>query len=365
MSVTRQSATHQSVARQPAARSRSQRNAPTISDVAKHAGVSPMTVSRVINGEAAVRPATREKVEASIAALNYAPSAAARQLAGGEDLRVALVYSNPSSAYLSEFLMGSLEAASALNVQLTVERYAEGTPAEMVAHIRRGRVNGVILPPPLCEADSLLEALHDAALPVVAVAPGVPRPAVTSVGIDDFHAAETITTHLIRLGHRRIGFIKGNPDTSASERRYAGYCSALAQAGITLDPSIIAQGYFTYRSGLDATETILNSPEPPSAIFASNDDMAAATLAVAHARHLDVPADLTVVGFDDTPLATTIWPELTTVRQPISEMARRSIEILVRHLRTRREDMPVLHELLDHSLIRRQSDAPPRRSPRG
>lgn len=337
----------------------------TISDVAQLAGVSPMTVSRVLNNESIVRPATREKVRAAIEALNYAPLAAARQLAGGESTRIVLAYSNPSSAYLSEFLMGSLEAASALNVQMAVEKFDETkSVAAVVAQLRQGRVSGIVLPPPLCESDELLAALAHADIPVVAVAAGVPRPHVASVVIDDFHAAEAMTRHLIELGHRRIGFIRGNPDQSASERRYLGYCAALEQAGLKLDAAIVAQGYFTYRSGLDAAEAILDSAKPPTAIFASNDDMAAATVAMAHARQLDVPGDLTVCGFDDTPLATTIWPELTTIRQPISEMARAAVAMLVRTLRNKRSDQPVAHEMLDYQLVRRQSDSTPRRRPR-
>jgi LacI family transcriptional regulator len=343
-------------------RSRSQRNAPTIADVAQHAGVSPMTVSRVINDGTMVRASTREKVEAAIAALNYAPSAAARQLAGGDDTRIALVYSNPSATYLSEFLMGSLDRASALNVTLTVERFAEDADlADLLTRMQRGRVNGVLLPPPLCENEAMLAALSKQGLTVVAVAAGVPRPEIASVGIDDFHAAETMTSHLIALGHRRIGFIKGNPDQSASERRYQGYLAALEQAGIAPDPSIVAQGYFLYRSGLDAASDILDAAEPPSAIFASNDDMAAATVATAHARHLDVPGDLTVCGFDDTPMATTIWPELTTIRQPISDMARAAMDLLASMIRTPDEDAEVRHDQLDYELIRRQSDASPGR----
>ncbi|WP_343614222.1 LacI family DNA-binding transcriptional regulator [Novosphingobium sp.] len=343
-------------------RSRSQRNAPTIADVASHAGVSPMTVSRVINEGSMVRASTREKVEAAIAALNYAPSAAARQLAGGDDTRIALVYSNPSSAYLSEFLMGSLDRAGSLNVTLTVERFDEDADlADLMARMQRGRLNGVLLPPPLCENEPMLAALRKEGLAVVAVAAGVPRPDVASVGIDDFHAAESMTSHLIALGHRRIGFIKGNPDQSASERRHKGYLSALEQAGISPDPSLVAQGYFTYRSGLEAAGTILDAHDAPTAIFASNDDMAAATVATAHARQLDVPRDLTVCGFDDTPMATTIWPELTTIRQPISEMARAAMDLLAGTIRGKAAQGGVRHDQLDYTLIQRQSDAKPRR----
>lgn len=346
--------------------SRRQRNAPTINDVAVRAGVSPMTVSRVINGEQVVRTATREKVEAAIAALNYAPSAAARTLAGGDETRIGLLYSNPSSSYLSEFLVGSLDQASRSSVDLVVEKWDEETSvASVVAHLKRGRIDGVILPPPLCDLPELVDALDDADIPAVAVATGRAPGELAAVSIDDRIAAYEMTRHLIALGHSRIGFIKGNPNQSASAKRFEGYVAALGEAGLPVQDELIAQGYFTYRSGLDAAEHILSLLDPPTAIFASNDDMAAATVAIAHRTGLDVPGDLTVCGFDDTSLATTIWPELTTIRQPISAMARAAVEVLVRQLKGRRgSDAEVEHLVLDHALIRRQSDAAPRMRPR-
>lgn len=346
--------------------SRRQRNAPTINDVARHAGVSPMTVSRVINSEQVVRAATREKVEAAIAALNYAPSAAARTLAGGEETRIGLLYSNPSSSYLSEFLVGSLDQASRSGVHLVVEKWDEAMSIKAVVdHLQRGRVDGVILPPPLCDMSDLVKALEKAGMPAVAVATGLPLPDLAAVTIDDRHAAYEMTRHLIALGHDRIGFIKGNPNQSASTKRFEGYVEALQQAGLPVQDELIAQGYFTYRSGLDAAEHILSLLDPPTAIFASNDDMAAATVAIAHRTGLDVPGDLTVCGFDDTSLATTIWPELTTIRQPISAMARAAVEVLGRELRARQgRDGEAEHLVLDYELIRRQSDAAPRMRPR-
>jgi LacI family transcriptional regulator len=347
--------------------SRRQRNAPTINDVAKHAGVSPMTVSRVINGEQVVRASTREKVEAAIAALHYSPSAAARSLAGGEETRIGLLYSNPSSSYLSEFLVGSLDQSSRSNVQLVIEKCGDDEQVQAVIdHLVRGRVDGIVLPPPLCDSEDVLRALEAADIPAVAVATGRSAPATSAVSIDDSRAAYEMTRHLIRLGHNRIGFIKGHPNQSASARRYEGYCAALTEAGLAADEALAAQGFFTYRSGLDAAEQILDLPDPPSAIFASNDDMAAAAVAVAHRRGLDVPGDLTVCGFDDTPLAVTIWPELTTIRQPIREMSQAAVEILVRELKGRKSAKPgePTHMLLDHVLIRRQSDAAPRKRPR-
>jgi LacI family transcriptional regulator len=347
--------------------SRRQHSAPTISDVAKRAGVSQMTVSRVINGEKNVRPPTRERVNAAIAALNYAPNPAARSLAGAEQIRVGLLYSNPSAAYLSEFLVGSLDQASRRNLQLVVEKcdpedHAEEAAARLVA----AGIDGVILPPPLCDSAPVIAALAEARTPAVAVATGRVADTVSAVSIDDYHAAEAMTGHILSLGHQRIGFIIGNPNQDASARRLDGFRDALKAAGLPIDERLIAQGLFTYRSGLDAAEQLLDLDDPPSAIFASNDDMAAAAVAVAHRRGLDVPGDITVCGFDDTALATTIWPELTTIRQPIAEMSRAAVDLLIEEIRRRRggEDDRHLRILLDFELIRRQSDAAPRRRPR-
>jgi LacI family transcriptional regulator len=344
--------------------SRRQRNAPTISDVAAAAGVSPMTVSRVINGEANVRDRTRELVNEVIRKLNYSPSAAARSLAGGEEMRIGLLYSNPSSAYLSEFLVGSLDQASRSNVQLIVEKCDEDALEQSVIdHLVQGRVDGIVLPPPLCDATAVLAAVAEHDIPAVAVATGRPIDTMAAVSIDDRRAAFEMTRHLIELGHRRIGFIIGNPNQTASAERLAGYRAALAGSGLDEEAGLIVQGLFTYRSGLDAAEQLLTLADRPTAIFASNDDMAAAAVAIAHRRRLDVPRDLTVCGFDDTALATTIWPELTTIRQPIIEMSRTAVELLVREIKDRKNGKsgPPQHLVLDFDLVRRQSDAPPPR----
>src|SRR5690606_25727091 len=317
--------------------SRRQRNAPKISDVAARAGVSPMTVSRVLNGEANVRPETRERVEEAIKALHYTPSLAARTLAGGEEIRIGLLHSNPSFNYLSQLLVGSLDQASRLNVQLIVEKCDdEAEEQSAVDHLIRARLDGIVLTPPLSESLPVLEAIHERNIPVVAVATGRAPDWALSVSINDHAAAYEMTRHPASLGHRRIGFIKGNPRQTASEERLQGYKDALKDAGLPAAPELIAQGLFTYRSGLDAAEQLLELDDPPSAIFASNDDVAAATVAIAHRRGLDVPSDLTVCGFDDTALASTIWPELTTIRQPVFEMSRTAVDLLVKEIRARK-----------------------------
>jgi LacI family transcriptional regulator len=229
----------------------------------------------------------------------------------------------------------------------------------LMDHLRRGRVNGIILPTPLSQSEELLAALRADNIPVVTVAATRNRPDAYSVSIDDYQAARAMTAYLIEMGHRRIGFIKGNPDHGSAERRYLGYLAALDEAGIELDLALVGQGLYTYRSGLMAADAMLTIANRPTAIFASNDDMAAATIATAHMMRLHVPGDLTVCGCDDTPLATTIWPELTTIRLPISDMARAGVNMLAEAIRSRKKPAPVKHELFDYTLVRRQSDAPP------
>ncbi|MGO4379981.1 LacI family DNA-binding transcriptional regulator [Pseudoduganella sp. RAF19] len=336
-----------------------------MSDVAKLAGVSPMTVSRVMNGDPNVRQSTRKKVDEAVAALNYVPNQAARRLAGVRAIRIGFLYSNPSAGYLTEFLVGLLNQASLNNVQLVVEKCEGEQWKEKTQRLIDNGVDGIILPPPLCDVPGLINLIAKAGTPAVAVACGLPDKRVSAVSIDDYQAAYAMTNHLISLGHQRIGFVIGHPNQTASARRLAGFKAAIADRNVASSPDLIVQGLFTYRSGLDAAETLLSQEHRPSAIFASNDDMAAATVAIAHRMGLDVPGDLTVAGFDDTALATTIWPELTTVRQPIADMAETAVKFLVRQIRAEREGAPEgpEHLLMDFSLIRRQSDAAPRLRP--
>jgi len=338
----------------------------TIHDVARHADVSPMTVSRVINGEANVREETRARVAASVVALRYKPNQAARSLASADAIHIGVLYANPSANYLSEFLLGSLEQSSLSGCQLVIEKCEGGeSEAEAIVRLVKGGVDGVILPPPLCDSLESLKAVQDAGVSAVLVASGKPAADLCAISINNFEASRAMTRHLLEQGHRRIAFINGHPNQTATGQRFHGYVEAMTEAGLSVDADQVAQGYFTYRSGLEAAGKLLDGSGAPTAIFASNDDMAAATMAVAHRRGLDVPGDLSVTGFDDTPLATTVWPELTTVRQPIAEMAREAVLLLVEQIRGRRAGTApqVVHRMLKFTLVRRDSSAPPGASP--
>lgn len=343
-------------------KSRRSAGRPTVNDVARLAQCSPMTVSRVVNGGAGVREETRIAVEAAIKQLNYAPNRAARSLAGASQLRIALLYSNPSAAYLSELLIGCMDAATRLDAHLMVERCdPDRDQSKMIARLIESSVDGFLLPPPLCDDTALLARLRRAGARAVLIGPGQAEAHHGVVMIDDYQAAYDMTRHILGLGHTRIGFIIGNPQQSASALRLAGFRDAMAEAGATVDEAFVRQGQFTYRSGHDAAMDMLGLPNRPTAIFASNDDMAAGCIAAAHRNDLEVPQDLSVCGFDDTALASTIWPELTTIRQPIRKMAETATDLLAQEIRADRASEKARPQLatLDYELVRRESDAPP------
>ena len=321
-----------------------------------------MTVSRVINGEASVRNSTRESVNRAIEALGYSPNKAARSLASATQVRIGLLYANPSSGYLSTVLLGVLEQARQSDTQIVVvECEPGGDSLKVIRNMIKAGIDGILVTPPLADDPAALKLLK--ASNVVAVTMGSQHPEyeLSSVSIDDYRAGYEMTKHIISLGHRRIGFIIGSPEHVSAGLRLHGYRDALEDAGLEVDPSLIAQGRYSYRSGLEAADRLLNQKQPPTAIFASNDDMAAATVATAHRYSIEVPEDLTVCGFDDTQLATTMWPDITTIRQPISDMSHTSIELLEKAIRAKRggQAPDCQHKTLRFKLIKRHSDAPP------
>jgi len=337
----------------------SRRRRATIKDVAAKVGVSPMTVSRAINGRSGMREETRAAVMAAIEELNYKPNAAARSLVTAGELRIGVIYSNPSAAFMSEFLTGAFEEAASRGARLVILRAPKGkTPsARTLKTFIASGLSGVLLTPPLGDSVALLQLLAEANLPTATVAAYAGESNI-SVRINDRKAAYEMTRHLLNLGHRRIGFVVGNPDQAASAERMAGFYAAVREvAGVE---TYIAQGDFSFASGLAAAEQLLDSTPPPTAIFASNDDMAAAAVSVAHRRHLDVPQQLTVVGFDDTMTAVTLWPPLTTVHQPVRALSAEALRLLAAKITNGGKDSPPpAARLLDYKIIYRQSAAQP------
>ncbi len=292
--------------------------------MAAYAGFAPMTVSRVINGESNVRQETREAVQAAIAKLKYSPNLAARTLAGAEQVRIGMLYSNPSAAFLSEFLVGSLEQARLSHVQLVVEKCdADQHEDEVVRELLATGVDGIILPPPLCDSKRIHAVLRRPDALAVAVASAIPRAGLLAVRIDDHAAAVAMTRHILSLGHTRIGFIIGNPDQTASAQRLAGYKAALTEADIPMDNFADPPGTFYLSFGLKGGRAAVELWRSRRPLFSP------ATMTWARppwpsriAITWMCPRDLTVCGFDDTEFSRSIWPELTTIRQPIADMAK-------------------------------------------
>ncbi|MES2861403.1 MAG: LacI family DNA-binding transcriptional regulator [Pseudomonadota bacterium] len=324
---------------------------PNIGDVARLAGVSPMTVSRVINDSARVRPETRTKIQAIIAEIGYAPDPAARILARAGAGRIGLLYANPSNAYLAEVLAGALSGARAAGLLLMIEPSQAGDPTAerlAVSRLAAGGAQGLIVPPPLGESAATLEAIAKAGVRAVVLAAPSERDDVVSLRVDDRAAAREIVEHLLQLGHRRIGLIEGRSDQSASAERRRGAEEAMASMpGTSLS---VAAGDFTYRSGLEAARRLLTQTPRPTAIFASNDDMASGALAAVHGAGLDAPKDISVAGFDDSYIAASSWPTLTTIRQPAADMAYEAA------IRLARAGQPA--EAWPHRLVVRESTGP-------
>ncbi len=304
----------------------------TITDVARRAGVSMKTVSRVLNAEPSVRPEVRERVKQAAKELRYRPRLSARSLAGSRSYVVGYLITDPSIPYNSYAQLGALRACHASGYHLLVEAVDLAAPdvgAEIDRLVASIAVDGFLLVPPTCDNLPILDALDAAGAPYVRISPALDPGRSAVVESDDRQAAHEMTVHLLDLGHRRIGFVVGDPRHIAARNREAGYRQALASRDVEVEARLIRQGYFTFRSGYEAGEAMLARPDPPTAIFASNDAMALGVLAAAQKLGLVVPRDLSVAGFDDTPSASMVWPSLTTVRQPIIDMAAAATEMII------------------------------------
>jgi LacI family transcriptional regulator len=332
--------------------------AATLDDVAALAEVSAKTVSRVVNEEAGVRTSTREKVLRAVELLDYKPNLNARVLAGDRSFLIGLFCDRPGG-YLTDFQAGAAGRCRESGYHLMVEPWDRDSPQvtrQITALLRQLRLDGVILLPPLSDDRLICNTLHDAGIPMVRIAPRESDLDSPSIGIDDYLAARDLTAHLLDLGHRRIGFILGRPGHGATEKRHRGFSDEMRARGVPIDSALVGTGNFQFADGVICAEQMLRHAQPPTAIFASNDDTAAAAISVAHRLGLDLPADLSVVGFDDSPIATMIWPLLTTVRQPVVSMARLAAELIIEHSpRKRGWPTPVPNRILDFDVVIRDS----------
>ena len=304
----------------------------TINDIARLAGVSKKTVSRVINQSPFVRDETRERIEAVIAEWGYAPDPQARGLAFRRSFLIGMIYDNPNPQYVVNMQLGLLDGMRGSGFELVVHPCNRASPTfltDVRSFVERQKLFGVVLPPSVSEDERVAKLLNEIGCAYIRIASvELDKPEHMIVGHDRMGGA-AMGAHLIELGHTQIGYISGLSSFRSSHERRGGFEDALATAGLSLDENYVVEGAYTFESGLAAGEALLAKTPRPTAIFAGNDEMAAGVLQAARRAGLDVPRDLTVVGFDDFQIAQAVWPPLTTIHIPTREVGRMAAEKLI------------------------------------
>ncbi len=323
-----------------------------IEEVAARAGVSMKTVSRVLNGEPHVREVLQKKVRKAAAELQYTPNQAARKLAGRRSFLIALMYHNPTLTYIAAIQSGAARKCRELGYHLVVESLDEKMTDFSDVATRLLDVispDGIILIPPVVDLPQLHAVLKARQTPVASIAAGS-RGKGLHIFMDDRKAGCEMTEHLIKLGHERIGMVRGPESHHAARARFDGYSDALVAHRIPFRKSLVAEGGFDVESGHSAGLRLLSQASPPTAIFAGNDQMALGVMNAARSLNLRIPEDLSVAGFDDSPMALSSWPQMTTIRQPLQEMGEAAVIALTSPGATSQQ--------IDYQLIARGSTAP-------
>jgi|TARA_B110000914_G_scaffold28017_1_gene20826 LacI family transcriptional regulator len=331
------------------------KNVATMQDVAKEARVSLKTVSRVINKEPNVSKKTVEKVQNVIDAIDYQPNSFAQTLARGRTRIIGLLYDTPSPNYISHIMEGVLAQCYKSDYEVIIHpcKFNDATLLrDIELLIKRTRLSGLLITPPLSDMEDLIQLLKELNIPRVLISPGSKKVDEPSVKTNDREASAQMTNYLISKGHKKIAFIKGHPSHLAVNDRAKGFYDSLQQANIICPREFIENGLNSYESGLDCARRLLSLKDRPTAIFAANDEMAAGVLKIAQQNNLNIPNDLSVVGFDDTPMTKMISPPLSTVKQPLGLMGEKSAKNLIDQLEEKGEEK---YEVMDSTLVIRDS----------
>jgi LacI family transcriptional regulator len=304
----------------------------TIKDVSKDASVSIKTVSRVINNEANVAELTKNKVLASVKKLGFKPNKSAQSLRSKKSYMLALLYDNPNKSYLADVQSGIFNACKNTGYNLVIQECnykSSKLTNDIIQFVKDFKIDGLVITPPLSDMQDFLSNLEASKIEYAVIAPRIMNPDSLYVSSNDYEASYNLTSEIINHRHRDIGFIKGHPKHSASLLRFNGFLAALKKHGLEPNEQWIKQGNFSFESGFDAGVEIFESSKIPTAIFASNDSMAAGIMKSAQMKGMEVPNDLSLTGFDDSPIAQQIWPALTTIKQPVQQMAAHAAKILI------------------------------------
>lgn len=306
----------------------------TLDDVAARARVSAKTVSRVVNNDPSVRDPTRRKVLQAVAALDYRPNLFARGLSGAHSYTIGLSYDNPNAYYIIAMQQGALAACDAANFGLQV-RPCDSAAPDLAEHlrdfVRRSRISGLVLTTPVSERTAALRKLDAYHIPFVRILSATrdPDDGFPCIHVDDHGAAHAITTHLLQLGHTRIGFLRGGKHHHASAERLRGYKDALRDYGIVPGRELMIEGDYVFEDGFRGGRRLLGLADRPTAIFGCNDEIAAGALAAAQSMGLHVPYDVSIAGFEDSPFSRHSWPPLTTARQRADVIVEHATRMLI------------------------------------
>jgi len=332
---------------------------PTINDVARVANVSKKTVSRVINKSSLLSDATRKRVEEAIAQLGYVPNLQARAFALRRNFIIAVIHDNPNAQFLVNVQQGVLEGIAGTEFGMMVQpvdRNSATIADDIRSFLERQRPYGVVLLPPISERNDLAELCREVGCRFVRMGSVKLDKAEHTITSNDREAVREAVGYLIDKGHRRIALIEGPEGFTSPRERRAGFEEAMEEAGLNIDKALVKPGSYTFESGVNAAEELVRMADRPTAIFACNDEMAIGAMIAARRSGLLIPQDLSVVGFDDTPLSSHVWPSLTTVHWPIVDMARAAASKLIGG-EERAGDEPWL---LPATLVERGSVVPPK-----
>jgi DNA-binding LacI/PurR family transcriptional regulator len=331
----------------------------TIQDVARAAGVAASTVSRYLNGQLKVSPATEAKVLGAVTELGYVPNSVARNLAQRRSGVIGFVVpeiSNPYFGAIADYVVEAVERHGSL-VMLCSHRSQSLKQSSYIELLASGAIDGMLYLGSFRSNERLAAAIADG-LPVVVVdEPIAGLPPVHTVVMDDYAGGFQATSYLVALGHRRIAFVSGPSELGSVQERYRGYCDALRKGGLEPAGQVRLAGQFTEQFGMSALPHLLAAAEPPTAAFVASDYIAFGLISAAEAHGIRVPDDLSVVGFDDIRFSQYVQPRLTTVRSPVERMARLGVELLFERLQE--PAAPARSEVLPVELVIRESAAAP------
>jgi len=334
----------------------------TINDIARLAKVSKKTVSRVLNQSPFVRDETRAKISAMIEKLGFVPDPQARGLAFRRSFLIGMVYDNPNAQYIVSMQEGALDALRGSGYELVVhpcDRKSDDLVAGVRRFVTQQKLHGVVILPPVSENQALAAMLDEVGCRFVRIASAAVDEPGRMIMSDDRAATVEVAHYLESLGHRQIAMITGPKNFRSTLERREGFLGALARRGIKVPANRVLEGGYTFESGVACAERLLALSPRPTAIFASNDEMAAGVYKTAYRLGLEIPRDLSIVGFDDTPIAARVWPSLTTVRLPIREIGRSAATLLIADAE-KAESMSRASGMVMPHLVVRDSCQPPR-----